>query len=444
MELLVKYEAKNLIPAVMQSEMLKLLTHSLWKAVFLLSLLTVGCGHAEPSCTNRRCLAEMLINKSYVSQPQYENCTHMIHVPFIEYQTLSVDTKNLRLNSRLQASLVWTDLELAWNTSVYQYDEVVLPVNKVWTPELHVTNAIVTDMTHSSRDLLVYSNGTLHHNVIITAQVNCEVNLFNYPFAADECPVAIQTWATDGCGTELILGELWMIDGTHGDWQTDSVDFQKQRDDRNYISVALSIKYTNPFITLLLPSILIILADGVSFALPLGGGERNSFKVTLVLSFTMFLIILNDQLPGDSQCSPVIRTHFCVCLVLLVLSMLVSMVLTRLASDGTFLFCCTKGLLPENKRKKREEKEDEEVKADVSVVQLNASEEQNRMFRKVIDFLEDIGAKQQESERHQQFANKVDKIFFWFYFSFGCLYFFTMTFVMVKYKCKVNHFDFWY
>lgn len=57
----------------------------------------------------------------------------------------------------------------------------------------------------------------------------------------------------------------------------------------------------------MLPSILIVLADIVSFALPLGGGERNSFKVTLVLSFTMFLIILNNVLPGDSQCSPIIR-----------------------------------------------------------------------------------------------------------------------------------------
>lgn len=61
----------------------------------------------------------------------------------------------------------------------------------------------------------------------------------------------------------------------------------------------------------MLPSILLMLTDVVSFALPLGGGERNSFKVTLVLSFTMFLIILNDKLPGDSDCSPIIRQSSC-------------------------------------------------------------------------------------------------------------------------------------
>lgn len=120
----------------------------------------------------------------------------------------------------------WTDLELAWNTSVYQYNEVVLPVDRVWTPELHVTNGSVnytkehnsntntnsflnlsdtshlfrikTTMKHSSPDLLVYSNGTVRHNVILSSEVNCEVNLFNYPFAADRCPVALQTWAIDG------------------------------------------------------------------------------------------------------------------------------------------------------------------------------------------------------------------------------------------------------
>lgn len=56
----------------------------------------------------------------------------------------------------------------------------------------------MTTMKHGSRDLLVTSNGTVMHSVIINAEVNCEVNLFNYPFAADECPVAIQTWTHDG------------------------------------------------------------------------------------------------------------------------------------------------------------------------------------------------------------------------------------------------------
>lgn len=40
-------------------------------------------------------------------------------------------------------SQVWKDPDLSWDTSEYRYDEVVLPVNKIWTPEIHVTNGSV-------------------------------------------------------------------------------------------------------------------------------------------------------------------------------------------------------------------------------------------------------------------------------------------------------------
>ncbi|XP_051797468.1 5-hydroxytryptamine receptor 3A-like [Acanthochromis polyacanthus] len=380
-------------------------------------------------CKSRRCLAQKLIDKEYVSQPQEDNCTKLIAVPFLEYQTLSV---------------MWTDPELAWNTSDYPVDEVILPVKKIWTPEIHVTNGIVATMQHNSHDLLVYSNGTVKHSVIINAEVNCEVNLFNYPFAADECPVAIQAWSTDGCGTKLALGRLMMVDGAHGDWQTDYVNFDKKRDDRNYIMVSLRIKPANPFITLLLPSMLIILADMVSFALPLTGGERNSFKVTLVLSFTMFLNILNDQLPGDSSCSPVIRTHFCICLIILVVSMLVSLVLTRAAQDGGLILCCCSKRPGTKNTRSKEQKQSEEVKTDISVIQMDASGESTQLLGKVVKFLEALDAKDEENEKRQWTVNLLDKIFFWFYFILGTAYFCAMTIVMAKYRCNVDHFDFWY
>lgn len=53
-------------------------------------------------------------------------------------------------------------------------------------------------MKHSSRDVLVNSDGQMKHKVSLHTAVSCEVNLFNYPFAGDECPVALQTWPDEG------------------------------------------------------------------------------------------------------------------------------------------------------------------------------------------------------------------------------------------------------
>ncbi|XP_057672968.1 5-hydroxytryptamine receptor 3A-like [Corythoichthys intestinalis] len=409
-----------------------------WRAMLLWTLLFVEQGNTTENCTTRRCLANNLVNKKLITQPQRDNCSEYIFVPIIEYQTIKVDTKNLRLVCRLDAIIEWTDDDLYWDYSVYPYNEVILPVSKVWTPDIFVTNGISSTTHNSFRDLIVYSNGTLRHRVVIAAEVNCEFNLFNYPFAEDECPVVIQTWSTEGCGTTMEVGKLDVYDGSHGDWETLDAYLHSPSNEKYLISVILKIRQQNPFITLMLPSILIILADMVSFALPLNCGERNSFKVTLVLSFTMFLLILNDHLPGDSECSPVIKTHFCVCLVMLVVSMLVSMVLTRVAQDGGLIFCCfSRGAKAANKQ----EEADREVAGDISVIQIDNSEE-NQMYRKVIDFLNAIKAREVDSDRKQALADRLDKIFFWFYFIVGTAYFCAMITVMVKYDCNVNHLEF--
>ncbi|XP_037113139.1 uncharacterized protein LOC119126125 isoform X1 [Syngnathus acus] len=420
---------------------------ALWRAALLWTLLCGG--GASDNCTSRRCLANDLVNRKLITQPQSEDCSEYIYVSSIEYQTIKVDTKNLRLGCRLQATIVsnetrgskWSDDEpivrSAVNTDRTRRNGqiTICTGTRPFTP----MRSISSSTQNRFRDLIVFSNGTLRHRVVMAAEVNCEFNLFNYPFAEDGCPVVIQTWSSQGCGTFMEIGEVEVYDGSHGDWETLGAYLESPSDEQFYILVILKLRQQNPFITLMLPSILLILADMVSFALPLDCGERNSFKVTLVLSFTMFLLILNDQLPGDSECTPVIKNHFCVCLVLLVVSMLVSMVLTRVAKDGGLIFCCSSGRAKAGDGQRRADQDD---KADVSVIRLDNSEEQ-QMHRRLMDFLDAIKAKEAECERNKALADRIDKTFFWFYFILGTLYFCAMIVVMVKYKCEVDHLDFW-
>ncbi|XP_014049992.1 5-hydroxytryptamine receptor 3A [Salmo salar] len=338
--------------------------------------------------------------------------------------------------------LSWEDPDLSWDTSVYHHDMVVLPVSKIWTPELHVTNGVQTTIKHSNKDLLVHSNGTIEHMVIMNTVVGCEVNLYNNPFASNFCPIAINVWALKGCGMFLNFGAVSTTSANRGDWLTENVklDAKGGRDDRNYLWVSLKMRSENPFMSLVLPSILIIVADVVSFALPLGGAERISFKVTLVLSFIMFLIILNDLLPGGGQCSPIIRKHFCFCLVILVLSTLQSMVLTRLAKCGTLRPCSlskSKDLLL------KDTDNEEESKSGITVIKLNASEEENTPFQEVVKFLNKMAAQDQKKARRHRFANKVDLICFCIYLTVLIIYSFIILCFSFGSRCEIDQLDFW-
>jgi len=59
-------------------------------------------------------------------------------------------------------------------------------------------------------------------------------------------------------------------------------------------------------VNLLLPSIFLMVMDVVGFYLPPDSGERVSFKVTLMLGYSVFLIIVSDTLPATAIGTPLI------------------------------------------------------------------------------------------------------------------------------------------
>uniref|UniRef100_A0A8C5SLB0 5-hydroxytryptamine receptor 3A n=1 Tax=Laticauda laticaudata TaxID=8630 RepID=A0A8C5SLB0_LATLA len=70
--------------------------------------------------------------------------------------------------------------------------------------------------------------------------------------------------------------------------------------------------------------------DIVGFYLPPDSGERVSFKITLLLGYSVFLIIVSDTLPATAIGTPLIGIYFVVCMALLVISLTETILIVRL------------------------------------------------------------------------------------------------------------------
>uniref|UniRef100_A0A2I3H199 5-hydroxytryptamine receptor 3A n=2 Tax=Nomascus leucogenys TaxID=61853 RepID=A0A2I3H199_NOMLE len=70
--------------------------------------------------------------------------------------------------------------------------------------------------------------------------------------------------------------------------------------------------------------------DIVGFYLPPNSGERVSFKITLLLGYSVFLIIVSDTLPATAIGTPLIGVYFVVCMALLVISLAETIFIVRL------------------------------------------------------------------------------------------------------------------
>ncbi|XP_051570383.1 5-hydroxytryptamine receptor 3A-like [Myxocyprinus asiaticus] len=384
---------------------------------------------------DQRCLAQALIEKELLSAPQGDNCTIVVNITSIQYETLSFDTKVMQMTSRIKVNMEWKDPDLGWQRN-YSFPTIVMPVEKIWIPGIVLDNAIDTSMEPYTNDVQVRRDGTVDHSVVLFTTVSCEINLFNYPFVNGECPVAINGWSQKACALTLqIADNVSLVGGSRGEWQTMSVTKVSDvaQPDRSYLRVKLSINPFGAFVTMILPSGLILLADLVSFALPFEGGERNSFKVTLVLSFTMFLLILNDHLPNGGNCSPLLHYHFSFCLVCLVLSMLMSIVLTRLSVDASILPCRRSKVHPSNSTKTQND----------SLDQVKDTGSEISLLQKIVNVLEDMDKGDDEKESNMAFAYLMDKFCFAFFVSVYIIYAIIIIGITRTDICKVNNLDFW-
>ncbi|KAK3552943.1 hypothetical protein QTP86_029650 [Hemibagrus guttatus] len=371
------------------------------------------------ACLSRRCLANELINKNLYSAPQSPGCVINVNLTSIQYKTLSVNTKTMQFSSRIKITMEWTDPDLKWSETNYTFNEIMLPVKKIWTPDLIVENAIYLKIKPAN-DIVVKSDGTVNYVIVMYTTVLCRINLLTYPFVDGSCPVAINGWNQSSCGLQIQYGSV-SVQGDGGtEWSTVSVTLKNdaKTKNHNYIDVTIS---SNPFkalVSLVLPSALIMIADLVSFALPLDGGKRSSFKITLVLSFTMFLLILTDYLPNTGTCSPLIRYHFCFCMFVLVMSILISMVFTKVATEGNIL--CSK--LPKLSKPGSglsfsfmEPKSVASLYVDQTGTQFLDMIADGQSLRKIVNFVEKMDKKESEIKKKQMLAAKLDKICFWAY-----------------------------
>ncbi|KAG7217519.1 hypothetical protein INR49_021446 [Caranx melampygus] len=83
-------------------------------------------------------------------------------------------------------------------------------------------------------------------------------------------------------------------------------------------------------VNLLIPSCFLITVDMFSFLLPPQSVDRSSFKMTLILGYTVFLLIMNDLLPITGNTIPLINVFFSICLALMVASLLETILITYL------------------------------------------------------------------------------------------------------------------
>ncbi|XP_053316343.1 5-hydroxytryptamine receptor 3A-like [Spea bombifrons] len=317
---------------------------------------TLMNGHAELQCTGSEAgpthesLQNVFEKKSFRPTLNYSRPTS-VNISFTIYAVLGVNEKSQILSTFLWLRMFWQHEFLTWSPEKCgTVEKISLPVEDIWTPDVVIYEFIDEDKFQRTPFVYVNHTGRVRYDRMLRVVSSCNLDIFNFPFDVQNCSLTFGSYTHTvkdvrlglAVPVEQILQSSLQYLETSGEWEllriegsSDNLKFGIDEWDIITFWVVIRRRSVLYVVNLLIPSAFLMLIDILSFYLPPHSTDRASFKVTLLLGYMVFLLIMNDLLPSTANGTPLIGVYFSVCLALLVLSLLETVIITHVLHRGT-------------------------------------------------------------------------------------------------------------
>uniref|UniRef100_A0A8C0S3B0 Cholinergic receptor nicotinic alpha 7 subunit n=1 Tax=Canis lupus familiaris TaxID=9615 RepID=A0A8C0S3B0_CANLF len=231
---------------------------------------------------------------------------------------MDVDEKNQVLTTNIWLQMSWTDHYLQWNMSEYPGVKTVrFPDGLIWKPDILLYNSADErfDATFHT-NVLVNSSGHCQYLPPGIFKSSCYIDVRWFPFDVQQCKLKFGSWSYGGWSLDLQMQEA-DISGyiPNGEW--DLVGIPGKRSEKFYecckepypdVTFTVTIRRRTLYygLNLLIPCVLISALALLVFLLPADSGEKISLGITVLLSLTVFMLLVAEIMPATSDSVPLI------------------------------------------------------------------------------------------------------------------------------------------
>jgi hypothetical protein len=204
----------------------------------------------------------------------------------------------------------WWDPRMMWNPLTNGFlTSISFPPDEVWTPSLTLQNPFyeVKHLDDNMNLVRFLFNGSVFWNTADVMSVMCTADMTYYPFDVQHCVIAVIPWgfltSEVGCAvSNSTVGMQYYIENSA--WIVSSgVISNITMGSFSKVEVTLTIERRSTFfvVNLICPIVILVFMDTLVFALPVESGERMSYSITVLLSVTVFLTLIGDNVPKTSR-----------------------------------------------------------------------------------------------------------------------------------------------
>ncbi|KAK1788277.1 hypothetical protein P4O66_016724 [Electrophorus voltai] len=269
----------------------------------------------------------------------------VVFIDLIIQSVLEVDGQTQKVTTSIWYRQIWKDEFLVWDPEEFDgITEISLSSDAIWVPDIIISEFVDEGRSPAIPYVYVNSSGTVKNYKPIQVVSACDLEIYAFPFDKQNCTLTFRSWLHSVSEVDLALWRTaediandtreFMNDG---EWELLSVPshyWKLNLADRDYAHIQFNVLIRRRpllyVVSLLIPSIFLMVVDVISFYLPPNSGTRITFKTSILLGYTVFRVNLMDEIPATAIKTPLIGIFFAVCMALLVLSLAKSIFIVKL------------------------------------------------------------------------------------------------------------------
>ncbi|XP_062869600.1 neuronal acetylcholine receptor subunit alpha-4b [Trichomycterus rosablanca] len=262
----------------------------------------------------------------------------LVHFGLSIAQLIDVDEKNQMMTTNVWVKQEWSDYKLRWNPEEFEnVTSIRIPSELIWRPDIVLYNNADGDfaVTHLTK-AQVFHDGRVKWKPPAIYKSSCSIDVTFFPFDQQNCKMKFGSWTYDRAKIDLVSmdsdvdqmdywesGE-WVIINAVGKYNIKKYECCTEiyPDITFYFIIRrLPLFYT---INLIIPCLLISCLTVLVFYLPSECAEKITLCISVLLSLTVFLLLITEIIPSTSLVIPLIGEYLLFTMIFVTLSIIIT------------------------------------------------------------------------------------------------------------------------
>ncbi|KAK3602116.1 hypothetical protein CHS0354_023095 [Potamilus streckersoni] len=266
-------------------------------------------------------------------------------------QVLDVDEKDQVLTTNIWLDQEWKDERMVWqNDTRFSSVKILrIPCDLLWLPDIILYNSVDNHNKGYMKSLaMVWSDGTIFWPPIVRMRSSCKMDITYFPFDDQICKLKLGSWAYDGFQVDVTNRSIDVDLSNYvdnGEWTLVGTKLKRNviyyaccpepfPDVTFYLHLRRRVLYYS--FNVIIPCMLLSTLTLTGFCLPPDSGEKITLGLTVLLAFSVFMLLIAENMPPTSEYIPLIGIYLTVIMAMTALSVIFSVLVLNIHHRGGF------------------------------------------------------------------------------------------------------------